>query len=716
MLRPRFEAVELRYGRHGHRWELPRVDRPLVIAGPNGSGKSTLVEGLVRTLFGFDRRRTTDAARLDARRPWDGEPLEGRVWLARNGERYVVRREFDTGRVRVASPDDAIEHFHGDGNPGGRNQEARQYRRILSDLLGLSELEAYHQTLYIGQGALPDAGLGEHLLRVAAGGHARVDAARHEVAQAHRQVTRRPLHPTAHAAINPRELEKLDEEVAALRQRLEAAREARDRRGPLALERDRTAERLERLDAEIQFLEGAQADLARTGTVEMEARQLRSLTRKLERAADVVATAHAELEAASAARADAARGGLYPADFPERLARAELRWRDIDQLHRRPPLLVLALGVALLALAVGLAATGQPALAVTAAAAIGGLALAAWGALWLDRRRRGRRVRGDVRDVLADVPGADQLGPDDAPRALARFRAQRDAEERVEEARSRLADALRAARSLIREGRAVGVVVDASFTADPVAAVREAAEGARERMVRGRLELERVGEASLHLPDGVVPTEEGVRRALQERRAERARVQEEVRTVAQELMERGAPSESPDALEAALAALEPRRDALERKAAVYEAAHALIADAYDAFRDRDQERLAKLVSEHAALLTDGRLGPVEVRDALDDARVRLDGRLLELGSPPLSYGELHALLLAVRLGAADFLAGVGVLPPLVIDEPFAHLDRDRAAALWALLSRIGAGRQVIVTTQDGLLLEHLGIEPDIALS
>ena len=31
------------------------------------------------------------------------------------------------------------------------------------------------------------------------------------------------------------------------------------------------------------------------------------------------------------------------------------------------------------------------------------------------------------------------------------------------------------------------------------------------------------------------------------------------------------------------------------------------------------------------------------------------GRKLPLASPPLSFGELHAVLLAVRLGAADFL-------------------------------------------------------------
>jgi DNA repair exonuclease SbcCD ATPase subunit len=169
------------------------------------------------------------------------------------------------------------------------------------------------------------------------------------------------------------------------------------------------------------------------------------------------------------------------------------------------------------------------------------------------------------------------------------------------------------------------------------------------------------------------------------------------------------------ALEAALAERVPRRDALERKARVLETAHALVADAYDAFRDRDQERLVDRVSEHATGLTDGRIGPVVAESDLQDARVRAHGRLVPLESPPLSYGEYHALLLGVRMGAADFLAGVGVVPPLLVDEPFAHLDRERVGAVWDLLSAIARDRQVVVTTQDARLLEDLRVTPDIRL-
>ncbi len=50
-----------------------------------------------------------------------------------------------------------------------------------------------------------------------------------------------------------------------------------------------------------------------------------------------------------------------------------------------------------------------------------------------------------------------------------------------------------------------------------------------------------------------------------------------------------------------------------------------------------------------------------------------------------------------------------------MDEPFAYLDPDRAAHTWELLTRIAQQRQVIIATQDRLVLEHLGVEPTVVL-
>lgn len=733
MLRPTFRSARLIFGSHDAVFRFPEDRRPVVLAGPNGSGKSTLVEGVVRTLFGYEKRRSGDAAALEARRPWNGGAMAGEVTFEVRGEIARIRRDFTTDRVTVTDPRGGVVHFEGDGNPGASNQEARHYRRILTDLFGIGELDAYQRTLYIRQGDLPETTVGEHLLRLAAGGHSRVDGARRDIAEAHRGVTRRPIHPSARAAINARDLEKLDEEIEALTARLDAASEAGERRGPISLERDRVADRLAALDDEIRFLEDARASLASASAVEMEVRQLREWSRKLDRVTERLRRAGDESSAADAALREIIRGGRYPDDLPERLAAAELRWRDIEGLSAGPPQWPALAGMLALAAAVALWFLGEP-LLVAAAVVVGALGVVAWVALRLDTDRRRGSARDEMVALLQGVPGPAALDPSSRGRLSARYRAQRSADARRAAARSELAVVAREARSLLREIRAGGfgalapaALSPASDSAEEAGAspsarsaglefrIRSAAAAARDRLARTRTDLDRVGEISLGLPDGVPPRESDVASALAERRKERARLQVEVQELGQELLEKGSPAESVAALRAALEDRIPRREALERKARALEAAHALIADAYDGFRARDQERLLDHVSAHADALTGGAVGPVVVSGSLEAAAVRMRERSLPLASPPLSFGELHALLLAVRLGAADFLGAVGILPPLIVDEPFAHLDTRRAATVWKILCHVAAERQVIVTTQDELLLEHLEITPDLRL-
>jgi uncharacterized protein YhaN len=392
----------------------------------------------------------------------------------------------------------------------------------------------------------------------------------------------------------------------------------------------------------------------------------------------------------------------------------------------KPPYWLAALAIVL---AIAAAALGWSTLPLYAAVAGGAAAVAAaaWLALWVDARRSRAAVERELAEILADVPGGGALGPDGRDEAVRAFEAQAGARRELAAARQELADVLREARLDLRAARVSGLAAAGpsgekqEADADPdlarrtTARVTRALADAKSRMVRERRELDRVGDASLRLPDGVVPTEAGVAEALHERRQERRRVQEALQEVGQELLERGTPAESLDALEAALSSLAPRRDALLRKAEVLETAHALLTDAYDSFRASDQDRLVGLISGHASRLTDGAVGPVVVDGLLEEARIRASGRLLPLRSPPLSYGELHAAFLAVRLGAADFLGGLGIFPPLILDEPFAHLDPDRAAAVWEMLRTVAGERQVILTTQDALLLAALGVEPDIAL-
>jgi DNA repair exonuclease SbcCD ATPase subunit len=714
MLRPRIEAVELHLGPHDGTFELPVGDRPVVVLGPNGSGKTALVEGVVACLFG------------SAGDPPAGRPEAwGRIRLARARDRYEIRRDLRTDVVEVRSLRDGRVQFEGVADPRSRTRDGRRYRQLLADLLGVWDLEAYGRTLFVRQGALSATRVGDHLLQVSAGGHIRVEAARREIAEAHRSITARPLHDADRGAINPRELEQVEQEMSALRHRLQSARAADERRVPLALDRDRASERLQRLSREIDQLEDAHAALVRGSAIEVSARQVKELARKLDQALDAVPRAARRLEAARAAVAAATADGTYPPDVPERLARAELRWQDLERLRGRPPRWAVVPAAAGAIGALALALAGSPLWAVAAAGAAALLAGAVWVALWLEARRARAVAAEDLAAILADVPGPRPPGPATRQEIAQRFHVQVDARRREEEARHALADALRSARQALRAAAAIGPRGGEERNAAEdraarlprlVARLERARAEAEARLLRERRELDRVGDVSLRLPDGVVPSEEGVAEALRHRRAERQRLQATLQELSQELLERGTPAESLDALEAALSALVPRRDSLLRKAEILEAAHALLVDAYEQFRGRDQSRLVELISVQAGRLTDGAVGPVVVNEDMEDARVRIADRLVPLASPPLSYGELHALLLAVRLGAADFLGGLGVYPPLILDEPFAHLDPGRARTVWDMLQRVAADRQVILTTQDPLLMASLGIAPDIVLT
>ncbi len=236
-----------------------------------------------------------------------------------------------------------------------------------------------------------------------------------------------------------------------------------------------------------------------------------------------------------------------------------------------------------------------------------------------------------------------------------------------------------------------------------------------ERLAPLKVRLLEASRLAFDLPGSVEPASEAVRAALHDRRERLTKTRDEITALERRIAYEGRPEESALALEHEIGGLHEQVEAVRRRAAAYRHAFRLVTEAYEAFRRTDQDRLLTTVSEHLRDLSAGELGPLETEDGLDSARIRAGERSLPVDSPPLSYGQLHAALLAVRLGAAEFLAGLGVRLPLIVDDPFMHLDERRAAQLWTVLRRAAADRQVILATQDRLLLEHLGVAPDLDL-
>lgn len=735
----RFLRAELDYGCHVEGTiEIPNGAAPVVVFGPNGSGKTTFLEALVRTLFGFNRMQEEERRRMESRSPWTGGTCTAEVEIEKDGgERFRIRREFDGSEVRI-EPLDGGPAWTGDGNPASRNQEANEYRRRLAEIFGFSEIEPYLRTACVTQGGLVGTRLGEDLLQIAGGGYGGVDEALETLQKAHREITTRPIATGSHPGRTPKKIEELGGRIDELRERLARAESAFRRREPILAELDAAEEEIGSLAETITRLETALGPLNERRTIRERKERLEERLRTLGRVAERVREAAADVEDADRVVEEA--GETYPADFLERTGRLEGLWSDRDELRaerneHEAELRDFAIPSPWTAVLIGLVAALVGAVLVLAGAPVwAGLALAGAGvglaaALLVRRSRRSRhrhRIRDRMREIdgrleaigrrvadeLEGVPRAASLAPESLPERKREFQARRGARQHLDAARAELARTIEDAREALGEAapeRPTEPPLEAAAAVGE--ACEEARESARTSVARAAIELDEV--EAVELPEGVEATPDAVGAALASRRERREELQREILRLRERLLHEGSGEESPVALRDRIAALEEARAELEREADAHRAAYALVEDSYKRFRERDQQRFVESISEALEGFGENALGPLEVAGGLADARIRLHGRAVPLESPPLSYGEYHAALFSIRLGASDFLARAGVRPPLIVDEPFAYLDLDRAREMWTLLRRIARDRQVFVATQERLTLEALGIEPDL---
>jgi DNA repair exonuclease SbcCD ATPase subunit len=761
----RFSFLELRYGCHRQRFEFPDDDGPFVISGPNGSGKSTIVEGLVRTLYGFRRQRKDDKKIYEQRRPWVDTEYRATVGLHGPAGQVVVERDFESDQVVVRSDTAAGPSFEGEANPAGSGDAVREYRQVLSDCFGLSDLDAYERTACVQQGGLLQTNLSEDLLRIAAGGHADVDTARDELRKAYQPLTIEPITEGDGRRRKPGMLEIARRTCEELRSRRDEARAAEQRRAPLAAQRESVRTAAAEAASEIEVLERALEALAQTETFEARKKACRERLGYLEHRAQELDEAIGRVELMEAAPADAPER-QYPVDFPERVAaleeglwpRERKLMADIEahrarlrQLAAAPALRSAPVWIAGLALAAGGAATAAIGSGVVGATAglIGAALIAV--ALWWRRgeTERARCERGllatesdldDVRNRISarvdGVPDAESLTVETLPDRRREYDRQKDERDSRTAVRNELRRVVDEARRALARAAAAGASDeppdDTVREADPARAVprdetlleraheirkelHEAASKERNRLSTIDLQLREVSRSQFELPDGVRPETAAVRHRLVERRADSTGLGDELNRLERRIAYDGRPDESSVAIESQLRVAETRLAELEARSAAYRHAFGLVTDAYEDFRQTDQDRLLAAISGHLRDATDGDLGPIAAEEGLETARVWLRGHKVPMDSPPLSYGQLHTALFAVRLGAADFLAGLGVRVPLLVDDPFVHLDEQRAGELWDVLTRLSTDRQVILATQDRLVLDHLRIRPHLSL-
>ncbi|MDX1393196.1 MAG: AAA family ATPase [Gemmatimonadota bacterium] len=751
-------------GRHG-----ASPGSPFVVVGPNGSGKSTLVEAPVRVLFGFRRNRKDGREAHAQRKPWVGGPYRALLVLRTTAGRFTFERDFETDRVRVRKEGKAAPLFDAEANPARTGEAVRQYRSLLREIVGLDSFDHYRDTACVFQGGLLTTGLSVELLRIAAGGHTDVESAYARLRQEYAVITVEPIAPAISRRRKPGMLEELTDRIEELELRAREARAAEEARRPLVRARDERVARLETLSDETERLEAAFETLSEGERLETEIEAARARVRGLESAAHDLDEA---LAAFTLVRArDEAHPSGYPRDFAERARALEeglwprlatvateagrLREAEAEGVPESPRRGWVAVGafVALLGVvALALGATAVGALALAAGAASGAASHVRRRALeseaahrrerLADLEREGEELETRIGGLTADVPGGDDLRPETLPAARREF-------EREEADRRLLADsegALRvavdaAARAIALHDSARDEAEDAAGAdavgreepahpdgvpagagrlveraRDRLASLHEAIARQRDdHMAPLRLRLNQLAKVRFDLPEGVDARLEDVRLARRARLAEAAELQARVSGLERELAAEGRVEASALSFERELDELRERAGTLAARAAAYRSAYSYVAEAYEAFRTTDEERLLGAISSHLEAVSNGALGPLETEGGLDTATVRVADRSLPLTSPPLSYGQLHAALLAIRLGAADFLAGLGVGLPLMIDDPFVHLDERGVADVWAVLETIARERQVIVATQDRLVLDHLGVRADLEL-
>lgn len=734
---PRFEAIRLDYGCHSGRFQLPDEGRPVVIAGRNGSGKTTLLEAFVRALYGFSKRKPEERRLLDLRRPWSGRPAEAELeFVAADGTAVVAHRDFATDQVVVRARASGEELFRGDANPAGVRSESRHYQDLVREWVGFATLEPYRATAWIAQGELVDTRLDDELLRAAAGSHRRVETALKELRDSFDELTRESIELGGRRKNRSREIENLREDTEAVVSRLEAARTARERRKPLLELEAQTRAEMKRVEVEIGLLESSYRPITERRTLIAEDKEARSHLATLSESIRWLREARTGLDRANMELAAAEAGGRYPADFESRLGQAEALWEklrvlddesgtapepDSERPHR--PVIALA-GAALVLLGLGIGLT----VSSTAGWMLGSAGLALIGAYAWHRRSVIRdaeerlydlsvsreadlaAVKSKLGSIVADFPQPG-LSPDTRVVHRERFRKQADA-------RTALLQAEQTVRqSSERAGALVRIEAAGAEEAGPAAVAQhlEVAEGeARTALARIQLRAEEQP-ATPRLPDGVEESVPAIEAAREERRELRDALRARQADLDLELRELKRMAEDVFALERELAGLRDRIREKEAEAEVGRLAWDLVRDAYEEFRATDQSRLLGAVNERLDDLSGGRLGPVATEGDLASSRVGLLGRPVPLESPPLSFGENHIVLLAIRLGTADFLSREGLHHPLLVDEPFTHLDEARSRDVWYLLSELALERQVVVTTQNRLVLQYLGVEPDVDL-
>ncbi len=181
-----------------------------LVIGPNEAGKSTLAEAIPAVLFGTDR--------LERFKPWGRNVCSAALFFEGQGRTVQIKRNLITDEVELLEKNDLyhiLSQFSGKVPLRGRSASYRKYRALLESLLGVADEGLFRATYFFGHH--PQEWSGEDLaqkLRTLVSGSAEADYAEilDDLLDEHFQLTR--INPWGRDKKRDREYENICQQVA----------------------------------------------------------------------------------------------------------------------------------------------------------------------------------------------------------------------------------------------------------------------------------------------------------------------------------------------------------------------------------------------------------------------------------------------------------------------------------------------------------------------
>lgn len=661
-----------------------------LVAGANEAGKSTLAEAIPATLFGTKQ--------VERFKPWGRSGCSARLVFEGEGRTVEIRRNLLTDEVHVVERDALYQpetRFQGKAPLLGRSAANRKYRALLEDMLGIADLDLFRATCMFGQTAAEWTGdaLGEKL-RCLVSGSDETDFAGilDGLLAEHFELTRE--NPWGRDKQRDRQLEQI---------RAQLAEQAENQPPAVAIavagQDPALAERIRLLADE---LEHDRSEYVKGICYIDKLRQNLPETTEAAAAGTDAAAAAAEQpaqEPADSPALDDVRSRLRAAGLPEeppenlfellaeagrirqelaesRLPLAALT-KSEEQVDSPPWLATVVLTAALTCVVAAAWFFALQPVMVTLFSAVG--LTAGWGwCLW--RSLKSRRTRADLKQQKQQLEQA----------RAATLAQQTDLSQRCEALGlpSTAVDLVRLQqladkhRQLLEQWWASDR--SASPAAEPLPAAAEEAEDGEDAVPEPSTAAEEGQQAGAELAD------------LEQRLAAFAAQLKVKEQELERLQDRAAGSPEGEAGgndPAPASDLQQKHNQLEQRIQLLRTAVDLLVSGVEDFRQSHLSQLTEEAGRLFAKVTDGRYPSIRLDDEMRP-EIQVDGRRWH-PVDRFSRGTRDALYLALRVALAR-VRGAGESLPLLLDDPFVHLDRQRLSTTIKLLDMAAAGGQLIL--------------------